>query len=34
MWETEPARAGFHVIGIPDTASRAVQYGVKNSLSP
>jgi cytochrome d ubiquinol oxidase subunit I len=29
MWETEPAPAGFNVIGIPDTERRTVSYAVK-----
>jgi cytochrome bd ubiquinol oxidase subunit I len=29
MWQTEPAPAGFNVIGIPDTERRTVDYAVK-----
>src|SRR5438552_2760156 len=29
MWETEPAPAGFNVVGIPDAQSREVKYAVK-----
>jgi cytochrome d ubiquinol oxidase subunit I len=29
MWQTEPAPAGFYVFGLPDTANRRVDYGVK-----
>jgi cytochrome d ubiquinol oxidase subunit I len=29
MWETEPAPAGFNLIGIPDPANRRVNYAIK-----
>jgi cytochrome d ubiquinol oxidase subunit I len=29
MWETEPAPAGFNLIGIPDAARRRVDYAIK-----
>ena len=29
MWQTEPAPAGFNLVGIPDTARRKVDYAVK-----
>src|SRR5579864_6948863 len=29
MWQTEPAPAGFDVLGIPDAANHRVDYGVK-----
>ncbi len=29
MWETEPAPAGFNLIGIPDTVHRRVNYAIK-----
>jgi cytochrome bd ubiquinol oxidase subunit I len=29
MWETEPAPAGFNLIGIPDPANRRVDYAIK-----
>ena len=29
MWETEPAPAGFNLIGIPDTEKQEVRYAIK-----
>jgi cytochrome bd ubiquinol oxidase subunit I len=29
MWETEPAPAGFNLVGIPDAAQRTVHYAIK-----
>jgi len=29
MWETEPAPAGFNLIGIPDTENREVKYAIR-----
>ena len=29
MWQTEPAPAGFNLVGIPDTARRRVDYGIR-----
>jgi cytochrome bd ubiquinol oxidase subunit I len=29
MWETEPAPAGFNLIGIPDAARRTVDYAIR-----
>jgi cytochrome d ubiquinol oxidase subunit I len=29
MWETEPAPAGFNLVGLPDTRKREVKYAIK-----
>jgi cytochrome bd ubiquinol oxidase subunit I len=29
MWETEPAPAGFNLVGIPDAAQRTVRYAIR-----